>query len=300
MSDQTIGNPQCLEKLAKKNPKYEHIKSKLDTGPNLSNFVEKKLKTYLRYSKEELFKRMKVTALAKLMLQVASIAELEENEPGKKQPDPGVVSVQPSCFHRSTLQSVICGVGELDLKSDMQNAAKETLVPTPDLADRPYPDCPYLLLDVRDDELYDHCHIISSHSYPTISLCRIINPYTKEVLDYRNAMGKIIILYDEDEKLATQAATIMCQRGFENLYVLSGGLKAVARKFPRGMTTGSFPAACLLLPVSKGKKCCKVQPPPQPAETRQRFTSDELSILQQRLEEMNNNSNTSSKNTQSF
>lgn len=39
----------------------------------------------------------------------------------------------------------------------------------------------------------------------------------------KNAAGKIIIVYDEDERIASQAATTMCQRGFENLFMLSGG-----------------------------------------------------------------------------
>lgn len=39
----------------------------------------------------------------------------------------------------------------------------------------------------------------------------------------KNASGKIIIVYDEDERIASQAATTMCQRGFENLFMLSGG-----------------------------------------------------------------------------
>ena len=30
-------------------------------------------------------------------------------------------------------------------------------------------------------------------------------------------------MYDEDERIASQAATMMCERGFENLYMLSGG-----------------------------------------------------------------------------
>lgn len=87
-----------------------------------------------------------------------------------------------------------------------------------------------------------------------------MNPYGKEVLEYvsltvfsqarsqklvevltvltvgptltctlqKNAAGKIIIVYDEDERIASQAATTMCQRGFENLFMLSGGPSALA------------------------------------------------------------------------
>lgn len=48
--------------------------------------------------------------------------------------------------------SVISGMGEL---------SRENKVPGPVVPDGPYADCPYLLLDVRDRDLYDSCHIIS-------------------------------------------------------------------------------------------------------------------------------------------
>lgn len=108
----------------------------------------------------------------------------------------------------------------------------------------------------------------TAHSFPIAMLSRTMNPYTKEVLEYvswntssckhllvlltkpniikpisdftelnpltvqKNAAGKIIIVYDEDERIASQAATNMCQRGVENLFMLSGGtvsLKLSAR-----------------------------------------------------------------------
>lgn len=46
-----------------------------------------------------------------------------------------------------------------------------------------------------------------------------LNPHSVQ----KNAAGKIIIVYDEDERIASQAATTMCERGFENLFMLSGG-----------------------------------------------------------------------------
>lgn len=53
---------------------------------------------------------------------------------------------------------------------------------------------------------------------PTSDLTEL-NPQTVQ----KNAAGKIIIVYDEDERIARQAATIMCERGIENLFMLSGG-----------------------------------------------------------------------------
>ncbi|KAK7880912.1 hypothetical protein WMY93_032445 [Mugilogobius chulae] len=134
---------------------------------------------------------------------------------------------------RSTLLSVISGVGELSVDHSPEPEPE----PSPDRG-RPYPDCPYLLLDVRDRDQYESCHIISAHSFPIAFLSRTMNPYTKEVLEYKNAPGKIIIVYDEDERAASQAATTMCQRGFENLFMLSGGLKVLSQKFPGSLVSG--------------------------------------------------------------
>jgi len=33
----------------------------------------------------------------------------------------------------------------------------------------------------------------------------------------------MIILYDEDERIASNAATIMIERGYNNIFLLSGG-----------------------------------------------------------------------------
>lgn len=54
---------------------------------------------------------------------------------------------------------------------------------------------------------------------PKLSELPKLNPHTVQ----KNAEGRIIIVYDEDERIASQAATTMCERGFENLFMLSGG-----------------------------------------------------------------------------
>lgn len=103
-------------------------------------------------------------------------------------------------------------------------------------------DLPYLLLDVRDKDEYDQCHIISALSYPTAMLSRSVNNETPEMLAYKNQAGKIVVVYDDDERIAPRAATTLVQRGYDNLFLLSGGLKLAAKKFPEGLITGILPA----------------------------------------------------------
>ncbi|EPY84626.1 centrosomal protein [Camelus ferus] len=142
-----------------------------------------------------------------------------KGSPGEQSPSPVqfINSAGAGDSSRSTLQSVISGVGELDLDKGLVKKAE------PNTKDKPYPDCPFLLLDVRDRDSYQQCHIVGAYSYPIATLSRTMNPYSNDILEYKNAHGKIIILYDDDERLASQAATTMCERGFENLFMLSGG-----------------------------------------------------------------------------
>lgn len=56
--------------------------------------------------------------------------------------------------------SVISGVGELNEDADRPKAEDDAAA-APELAAGPYPDSPYLLLDVRDRDQYDRCHLIS-------------------------------------------------------------------------------------------------------------------------------------------
>ncbi|XP_051917209.1 centrosomal protein of 41 kDa [Hippocampus zosterae] len=312
-----IGGDRYMRKQIPKNAKYQHIKTKLDTGVSLTKYLERleEIKQHYKFNKGEIFKRFKVTTFAELILQVASVSDLNEcvsddlchslNDDGSgdgmmvakaesharhvngspETPEPKDAGMAHTQTMRSTLLSVINGVGELNMNGDKAKAPDEDVNTD---TEKPYPDCPYLLLDVRERELYDQCHIISAHSFPIATLSRSMNPYTKEVLEYKNAQGKIIIVYDEDERIASQAATSMCQRGFENLFLLSGGLKVIAQKFPEGMTTGPLPASCLPPTVlSKWKKGVP-PPPPQPfmqvAVQRWRFTPDELARIEGQLE----------------
>ncbi|XP_021567325.1 centrosomal protein of 41 kDa [Carlito syrichta] len=281
----------------------------------MTKYTEKleEIKKNYRYRKDELFKRLKVTTFAQLVIQVASLSDqtlqvtaeeiqrLEDNISATSDPDAEITArtngkgspeeqpPSPVQFinstgagdsSRSTLQSVISGVGELDLDKGPVKKAE------PSTKDRPYPDCPFLLLDVRDRESYQQCHIVGAYSYPIATLSRTMNPFSNDILEYKNAHGKIIILYDDDERLASQAATTMCERGFENLFMLSGGLKVLAQKFPEGLITGSLPASCqqALLPGSTRKRSSpKVLPPP--AENKWRFTPEDLKKIEYYLEE---------------
>ncbi|KAK5619041.1 hypothetical protein CRENBAI_002948 [Crenichthys baileyi] len=286
-----IGKDEYLKKRIPKNAKYDHIKTRLDTvtARGQSPVATKQAHIIIPPPpclRVGVFSRGSSDLCKQPPGDPSCPTSASQSSPLSPQTPGTRKDCKDNCHTaRSTLLSVISGVGELNIEDNPQKAAESASSPTP--ACTPYPDCPYLLLDVRDRDQYDCCHIISAHSFPVAMLSRTMNPYTKEVLEYKNALGKIIIVYDEDERIASLAATTMCERGFENLFMLCGGLKVIAQKFPSGMTTGCIPASCLSSPnSSKGRKCSVAQQPAQAAEKRWRFTSDELEKIQEQMEEM--------------
>ncbi|XP_063053825.1 centrosomal protein of 41 kDa [Engraulis encrasicolus] len=309
-SAQNIGNKEYLKKKIPKNPRYQHVKSRLDTGCSLTKQKERleEMKKNYRYRSNELFKRLKVTTFAQLVLQVASVSSVDNTTDGEEEDyacEEEVIDIesassrlQPSptptqstndesgdsvLSARSTLQSVISGVGELDLGRSEPNLVNPTPIPSPMVLEMCYPDCPYLLLDVRERDQYEKCHITSAFSFPIATLSRTMNPFTKEVLLYKNVVGKIIIVYDDDERIASQAATTMCERGFENLFMLSGGLKVLTKKFPSGMTTGFAPIP--YRPAGSGVRPSPIHQSSCGVVKKWRFTDEDLLMIQDSLDQ---------------
>uniref|UniRef100_A0A3Q2YHX8 Uncharacterized protein n=1 Tax=Hippocampus comes TaxID=109280 RepID=A0A3Q2YHX8_HIPCM len=79
-NDMHIGNWHYMRKQIPKNAKYQHIKTKLDTGVSLTKYLERleEIKQHYKFNKGEIFKRFKVTTFAELILQVASVSDLNE------------------------------------------------------------------------------------------------------------------------------------------------------------------------------------------------------------------------------
>lgn len=272
-----------LDKVIKKNPKYDNVQSTLDTGSSITKYLRKidEIKTNYRYQQNEIFKRMKIATFVQLLLQVAEVdtieldsrfddlesvasgytdrsnmsknaqALAEMTDRNNHSPPPMHDSYGNEPVNRtSSLQGVIRGVGELDpVKQKYGNGLEKRSQHNFELAEQNLNKLqqdlalPYLLLDIRDPDEYSQCHIISALNYPIAMLSRSVNNETKEMLAYKNQPGKIIVVYDDDERIVHNAASTLVQRGYDNLFVLSGGMKYASKKFPEGLVTGELPKA---------------------------------------------------------
>ncbi len=74
------------------------------------------------------------------------------------------------------------------------------------------------------------------------------------MLAYKNHPGKLIIVYDNSEKVAPVVTSTLVQRGYENVHMLSGGLKMAFQKYPHGLITGIIPPEFIQIPKPKTKR----------------------------------------------
>jgi len=138
---------------------------------------------------------------------------------------------EPSKVRRSRVgtarsaTSVPMGVGELDSTQDQCDLGENK------------PLRPFLFLDVREADQYLNSHLALAISYPHTRLNRCYDYELPCMLRLKNKPRAVIVVYDDDESIASKAATTLTQRGYDNVFMLSGGLRVASRKFPESLVT---------------------------------------------------------------
>jgi rhodanese-related sulfurtransferase len=118
---------------------------------------------------------------------------------------------------------------------------------------------PLLLLDVREPEAFERCHIMEALNHParlfnrdtlTPELFRSVRGVVRCVSQItprvclrgcvsgvqKNKSDCMVVLYDDGERLASACSKQLSERGFENVFILSGGLQVLGNKFPLLLT----------------------------------------------------------------
>ncbi|CAM6104966.1 unnamed protein product [Calypogeia fissa] len=98
-----------------------------------------------------------------------------------------------------------------------------------------------LLLDLRDIDDYQICHIKGALSYPAVNLKKSVNYFSADILSFINKEPeRIIVIYDDDEYVMASAGNLFFEKGVDNIFVLHGGLKEVASRYSY-MVEGEYP-----------------------------------------------------------
>eukprot|EP00051_Salpingoeca_urceolata_P006798 m.89958 g.89958 ORF g.89958 m.89958 type:complete len:224 (+) comp14990_c0_seq3:227-898(+) len=190
MSAKGKGFP-ALDKKVPRNPKFDSVKSKTDTGASLSKKQDREAYRASRFRKRknEEFRRIKVSTFAQLVLEVidneedaladmldeaatfgktpAEIAEMRAAEAaGLTQVCDDGSSMQTANTSASSFYNLVHGTGERRQRAEpVGTGAAAAAIAQQSVS-------PYVLLDLRDSDDYDRCHINGGKNMLVLGKCR--------------------------------------------------------------------------------------------------------------------------------
>lgn len=97
----------------------------------------------------------------------------------------------------------------------------------------------YLIVDLRDKSDWTAWHIKESYSLPLMMVNQ--DKTIPEVHRFKNVEGKQIICYVQDERNGIQAARTLVDRGYENTYLLTGGIEKFIEDYPSLIQGNNIP-----------------------------------------------------------
>ncbi|CAD7925448.1 unnamed protein product [Amoebophrya sp. A120] len=200
----TLPQTKAFEKKPKNHGlKYSYVSGVTDTGNSVSKAAKQDSDRLVVRRRDELFKRVRMQTLSQHIRDHYQAAEsvYALGTPLGATPTTGS-SYPPG-------QSVVVDA-ETPVKSD-------TL----------------LILDVRDPEEYDKCHVLHSKSYPKQLLSH--DKISAELYAFKARPEKRLVVYDTDDKATARIATTLVEKGFTNVYGLSGGFEEACKGFPEVM-----------------------------------------------------------------
>ncbi|OHT12524.1 Rhodanese-like domain containing protein [Tritrichomonas foetus] len=195
--------------------RYDDLKPVVDTGMTVPKLIAQ-LKN--RMPSGEIFRRIRPKKLVELLaLHAYELQEKErlanqENNDDDDLPDNSAV---PQYHHMHS--------------SIVFNDEKPASRPAPA---RKSVDCPFILLDVRDEEEFENCHIQNASNYPKARLSRATGQFTPEILQFKGHPEKMIVVYCDYGQTSAEAAQMFAEREFDNIFLLHGGLAEFAEEFP--------------------------------------------------------------------
>lgn len=201
-------NANSFEKKPKAHSnKYANVAGVIDSGPTTAKVKPGMTAQELAKKRNEIFKRVsiaKLTEALKCREVHESIFSLADDAPCNDD-----ASIAPSLCSKVTTATVV----------SMHTIDAQPIKSQDDV----------MVLDVREREMYDKCHLQHAMHYDKRRLVQ--DQITPELWQFKQAVNKKLVVYDVDDKLTGEIATLLVQKGWENIYALTGGLEEVAATY---------------------------------------------------------------------
>lgn len=211
-----------LDKKVPESKKYSHVGSNIDTGATAKN-VSVVSASATAKKRNEVFKRIRCATLARLLEErevnesvyaLGSVPEDREEvsvSSVKASKAPGTIA--PTAITAATCASTPGSVISV-CDSDMTIDQSRDLV----------------LLDLRDEAMFEQCRLPMAMSYPATKINR--DQFSPELHRCKRDPSKLLVVYHTNDATTAGVATLLAQKGWESVHALSGGFEEMASSYP--------------------------------------------------------------------
>lgn len=236
-----LGDPNITQKRLIANPKYERVAATVDAGVNANTAkVIRENEVSVKQQKGELFKRMRPSSLANALTKKLQELQLEAQMAQMSEEEANHLRIAmgqnlPGGVSGGVVDQNDAVMRQHQMEYQLPKAPRKEIV----------------VVDIRDREDFEQCHIGSALCYPHTKLSHAMHHFPPELLKYKNKENALVVMYDLEEELtvAKKCANIFVERGFDNIAVLSGGLKEFVQEHS-AMIVGESPVPIIPKPAA--------------------------------------------------
>lgn len=207
------GQKYFMDEKVPKNPRYEDVKGKLDTGLTVAKVVVLSDNNVAK-RRAEVFYRLRHDGLAELL-------GIEKNTECIYNMGDGNDRDNQSTHTHNTTKTIQTTKTEQQFKLEITDKTD------------------YILIDMREESEFEKYRIKDAVNFPSVLIPR--DKFPQQMYALKNRPDKLIIVYHCDDKNGVDVAKALYEKGFDNIYMLSGGIEDFYQKYPDLCAGNSLP-----------------------------------------------------------
>lgn len=212
-----------IDKKVPESRKYAHVSSNIDTGASAKNTSLVSASATAK-KRNEVFKRIRPATLSRLL------EEREVNETvyalGSVPEDGEAASV--SSVRASKAPGATIAPTALTTATCASTPGSVVSVCNSDITVDQARDL--VLLDLRDESEYERCRLPLAISYPATKINR--DQFTPELHRCKRDSSKLLVVYHSNDGTTAGVATLLAQKGWDNVHALTGGFEEMVSSYP--------------------------------------------------------------------
>lgn len=214
----SFGNP--LDKKVPESKKYAHIQSTINTGAS-SKKQQLVSSSAAAKHRDEIFKRIRPATLVRLLQEREVCESVYALGTGSDAGDGNSASsVVAEKAGRAPAATSVASVSSIAGSVVSIVASDTTVDESRDL----------VLLDVREPEEFEQCRLPLAISYPATKINR--DQFIPELHRCKRDPSKLLVVYHSNDQSTSGVATLLVQKGWDNVHVLTGGFEEMVQSYP--------------------------------------------------------------------